>query len=288
MLELRRLRLLRELHQRGTITAVARALNFSPSAVSQQLAILEREASVPLLEPVGRRVRLTPQGEILVGHADAVLAELERAESALANSVHSTAGTLRVAAFQTAVLALMPAVLIRLGAECPDLRVEVTEREPESALPAMVAGDYDLVIAEEYPGNPLPRPPQIERRDLMADELLLATPISWPGGSLRELRHRPFAMEPPGSPAGQWALAACRAAGFEPDVRYTTTDLQIHLRLVEAQLAAAMVPELTGVRDRGSVAVRRLPGGPVRQILAAFRRGASEHPAIRAFITAAG
>lgn len=287
MLDLHRLRLLRELHRRGTITAVARALSFSPSAVSQQLATLERETGVRLLEPVGRRVRLTAQAEVLVAHAEALLTEMERAESALAESLGQTVGTLRVAAFQTAVMALVPPALTRLESRHPDLRVEVTELEPDTALPAMVAGDYDVVIAEEYPGHPLPRLPEVERHDLLADELLLATPTSWRERSLKDMGERPFVMEPRDSPAGQWTVAACRSAGFEPDIRYTTTDLQIHLRLVEAQLAVALVPELSGVRDRSSVSAHRLRGLPVRQIFTAVRRGASEHPAIRAFITAA-
>jgi DNA-binding transcriptional LysR family regulator len=286
MLDLHRLRLLSELHRRGTITAVARALSFSPSAVSQQLATLERETGVRLLEPVGRRVRLTAQAEVLVAHAEALLAEMERAESALANSLGHTGGTLRVAAFQTAVMALVPPAITRLETLHPDLRVEVAELEPDIALPAMVSGDYDLVIAEEYPGHPLPRLPEVERHDLLADELLLATPTTWRERSLKHMGERPFAMEPRDSPAGQWALAACRSAGFEPDVRYTTTDLQIQLRLVEAQLAVALLPELSGVRDQNSVAAHRLRDFPVRQIFTAVRRGAAKHPAIRAFITA--
>lgn len=286
MLDLHRLRLLRELHRRGTITAVAQALSFSPSAVSQQLATLERETGVRLLEPVGRRVRLTAQAEVLVAHAEALLAEMERAESALANSLGHTVGTLRVAAFQTAVMALVPPAITRLETLHPDLRVEVTELEPDLALPAMMAGEYDLVIAEEYPGHPLPHLPDVERNDLMADEMLLAAPTTWRERSLNEMGERPFVMEPRDSPAGQWALAACRSAGFEPDVRYTTTDLHIHLRLVEAQLAVALLPELSGVRDQSSVTTHRLRAFPARQIFTAVRGGATMHPAIRAFITA--
>lgn len=286
MLDLHRLRLLRELHRRGTITAVAQALSFSPSAVSQQLATLERETGVRLLEPVGRRVRLTAQAEVLVAHAEALLTEMERAESALANSLGHTVGTLRVAAFQTAVMALVPPAITRLETLHPDLRLEVTELEPDIALPAMVAGDHDLVIAEEYPGHPLPHLPEVERNDIMADEMLLAAPTTWRERSLSEMRERPFVMEPRDSPAGQWALAACRSAGFEPDVRYTTTDLQVHLRLVEAQLAVALLPELSAVRDESSVTVHRLRARPFRRIFTAVRRGASEHPAIRAFTSA--
>ena len=108
MLDLRRLRLLRELGRRGTITAVAKALSYSPSAVSQQLTALEKETGVRLLEPAGRRVRLTAQADLLIAHTEVLLEEMERAEAALAQSLNETVGTLRLAAFQTAVLALVP------------------------------------------------------------------------------------------------------------------------------------------------------------------------------------
>ncbi|MGH8824773.1 MAG: LysR family transcriptional regulator [Jiangellaceae bacterium] len=284
MLDLHRLRLLRELRRRGTITAVAEALSFSPSAVSQQLATLERETGVGLLEPAGRRVRLTPQAELLVTHTDVLLEEVERAESALARSMDEVTGSLKVAAFQTAVMALIPSAFTRLQGRAPQLRVEVTELEPEMALPAMLAGECDLVMAEEYPGQPLPRLTGAERTDLLGDELLVVTPTGWGARALRELASLPFVMEPVGTTARQWATTACREAGFEPDVRYTTTDLQIHLRLVEEQLAVALLPALSGARDRPDVVIQPLIGRPSRQIFTAVRRGASSRPAIQAFI----
>jgi DNA-binding transcriptional LysR family regulator len=286
VLDLHRLRLLRELQRRGTITAVAEALSFSPSAVSQQLATLERETGVRLLEPFGRRVRLTPQAELLVTHADVLLSEMERAESALAGSLAETTGTLRVAAFQSAVMALIPPALRRTLEHHPRLRVEVTELEPEAALPAMLAGEVDLVVAEEYPGRPLPVVPQVQRTALLEDELLLATPRPWGVGSLGDLAGRPFVMEPPGTPAREWAVATCRQAGFEPDVRYTTADLKIHLRLVEEQLAAALLPDLSGARETPALRVAPLPGRPVRRLFVAMRQGTAERPSIRAFVQA--
>lgn len=286
MLDLRRLRLLRELRRRGTITAVAEALNFSPSAVSQQLSTLEKETGVPLLEPAGRRVRLTPQADVLVEHAERLLAEMERAEAALARSLHDTVGTLRVAAFQTAVLTLVPQTLLRLADEHPGLRVEVTEAEPEAALPALLSGQFDLVLGEEYPRRPLPRPRESERHDLFTDELRLATPTAWPERSLAALAARPFVLEPPGTTAHDWSTAACRTAGFEPDVRYLSTDLQIHLTLVAHGLAAALVPNLSGAATRAGVTVHRLPGRPARAVFAAVRIGAAEHPTVQAFTTA--
>lgn len=176
MFDLHRLRLLRELKHRGTLAAVATALSYSPSSVSQQLSQLETEVGVPLLEPVGRRVRLTQQAEILVAHTEAVLERLERAEADIATSLTDLTGTLRVASFQTAALALVPPALTSLRGSHPRLRVHVMQMEPERALPGLLARDFDLVIAEEYPGNPNPRPDELEQEELCHDPLWLAHP----------------------------------------------------------------------------------------------------------------
>jgi DNA-binding transcriptional LysR family regulator len=286
MLDLRRLRLLRELARRGTITAVAEALSYSPSAVSQQLTALERETGVRLLEPAGRRVRLTAEADLLVTHTEVLLEAMEQAEAALAQSLNQTVGTLSVAAFQTAVLTLVPHALTQLEQQHPRLRIEVIELEPEVALPALMAGEFDIVLGEEYPGHPLPRSRETERHNLLTDELRLVTPAGWNERSLPELASRPFVMEPAGTTAREWATAMCRQAGFEPDDRYTSTDLQIHLRLVERGLAAALLPDLSGACDRHDVVAHRLPGRPQRQIFTTVRRGATRHPKVQAFTTA--
>jgi DNA-binding transcriptional LysR family regulator len=215
-----------------------------------------------------------------------LLEDMERAEAELARSLNETAGTLRVAAFQTAVLALAPDALSQLERQHPSLRVEVTELEPELALPAMIAGEFDLVLGEEYPGFPQPRPRETERYDLLTDELRLITPPGWTERSLPSLAPCPFVLEPVGTPAREWATAACRHAGFEPDARYTSIDLQFHLRLVESGLAAALLPDLSGAGDRREVIPRQLDGRPRRQIFTTVRRGTARHPNIQAFTTA--
>ncbi|WP_067483649.1 LysR family transcriptional regulator [Actinomadura hibisca] len=287
MLDLHRLRLLRELKHRGTLAAVAEALSYSPSSVSQQLSVLEREAGVPLLEPVGRRVRLTPQAEILVAHTEAVLERLERAEADLAASLAGLTGVLRVAAFQTAALALVPGALTALREEHPGLRVEVTQAEPETALPALLARDFDLVITEEYPDSPMARPAEIEHAELCLDEIRLAVPRDWdsPGEerALLALADRPWVMEPSGSAARHWATIVCRSAGFEPDVRFESSDLLLHLRLVEEGHAVALLPDLVWTGRAPTVALRALPQGRrTRRLLTAVRRGGGAHPAVRA------
>src|ERR671920_375500 len=156
MLDLRRLRLLRELSARGTIGAVAEALSYSPSAVSQQLAQLEREAGVPLLERVGRNVRLTAAAQTLVAHTDALLARMEEAEADLEATAEQITGTVRVAAIQSAGLYLLAPALRRLAREHPALRVEVADDEPELTMPTLALGGLDLVLGDEYPFHPRP------------------------------------------------------------------------------------------------------------------------------------
>jgi DNA-binding transcriptional LysR family regulator len=295
MLDLHRLRLLRELKHRGTLAAVAEALSYSPSSISQQLSVLEREAGVRLLEPVGRRVRLTAQAEILVAHTEAVLERLERAEADLAASLRDITGVLRVAAFQTAALALVPGALSALRDAHPGLRVEITQREPESALPALLARDFDVVVTEEYPGDPHPRPSGVEYEELGEDEIRLALPgtvaeNTLPGNAvaadvgLADLAGVPWVMEPAGTAARAWATRLCRDAGFEPDVRFESSDLLLHLRLAERGHAAALLPGLVWTDRPPTVAMAPLPAGRrVRRLFTATRRGGGAHPAVRAF-----
>ena len=290
MFDLHRLRLLRELKHRGTLAAVADALSYAPSSVSQQLSQLEAEVGVRLLEPVGRRVRLTEQAEILVAHTEAVLERLERAEADIATSLTDLTGTLRIASFQTAALALVPTTLDLLRDRHPQLRVHVTQMEPERSLPALQARDFDLVLAEEYPGNPSPRPAELEEEDLLDDALHLALPeraggpdAESPMTALRSLADHPWVLEPEGTTARHWAMTLCRNAGFEPDVRFETTDLLLHVRLVEQNHAAAFLPDLVWSGRHPTVALRQLPRGRrTRRVFTAVRRGRSSHPAVQA------
>ena len=285
MLDLHRLRMLRELQHRGTLAAVAAAMSYSPSAVSQQLAQLEVEAGVKLLLPVGRGVRLTPQAEILVAHTDALLERLERAEADLAASLTDVAATVRVAAYQSIALTVVPEVLTELQRSHPLLRVEISQLDPEVALPALLARDFDLALMEEYPGYPTPRPPQIELTRVGEDELLLLQhPGQRPVASLSQLADRVWVMEPPGTMPRLWLTSMCREAGFEPDVRFSSGDLATHLRLVETGHAVTVVPELALLGLHADVARQPLPGRMRRRrVLTAVRAGAGRHPAVAAF-----
>ena len=282
MLDLRRLRLLRELKIRGTIAAVAEALAYSPSSISQQLALLESEAGVPLLTKSGRRVQLTPQAEVLVAHTEVLLDRVELMESELVTSLTEVRGTVRLAVFQSAALGIVPQALTMLASEYPELRVEVTQREPENALFEVWARDFDLVIAEQYPGHAAPRQPDLDRVALCADELRLGVPS---GGSIRSLsdaRSLAWVMEPRGTASRHFAEQLCRQAGFEPDVRFETADLQAHIRLVESGNAVALLPDLVWAGRQPSVELVSLPDKPTRTVFTSVRQASADRPTIAA------
>ncbi|MEU4241829.1 LysR substrate-binding domain-containing protein [Actinoplanes sp. NPDC026619] len=287
MLEIRRLVLLRELAVRGTLAAVAEALNFSPSAVSQQLSLLEKETGMTLLRKAGRRVQLTPQAEVLVQSAGDVLDTLERAEAALQASLTRVSGKVRVAVFQSAALALMPATLRAMATQYPDVRVEMVQREPEEALRETWARDFDMVIAEQYPAHAAPHHPGLDRRALTTDAIRLALPSAatalHPVDSLTESRVMPWVMEPRGAASRHFAEQLCRSTGFEPDVRYETADLQAHMRLVESGNAVALIPDLVWAGRSPSCRLLDLPDLPRRTIFTAQRLAGSASPAARAF-----
>ncbi len=284
MLDLRRLRLLREVKLRGTLAEVAEALNYSPSAVSQQLALLEKKVGVPLLRKSGRRVTLTPQAEILVAHTSTVLEVLEQAEAEVTTSLERPAGLVRLAVFQSAALALLPDALTLVRSEYPEMRLEVTQQEPEAALHATWTRDFDLVIAEQYPGHAAPRHPELDRVDLTTDPIRIGVSATLVAEhnikNLADTANLPWVMEPRGTASRHWAEQACRQAGFEPDVQFETADIQAHIRLVESGNAVALLTGLAWVGRPVTVELIDLPGNPRRTVFTAARRASAKSPAI--------
>jgi len=296
MLDVRRLRLLVELSRRGTLAAVAEALSYSPSSVSQQLNLLEREVGVPLLVQVGRRVQLTPQALVLVEHGQAVLDRLEEAEADVARSLTSVGGTVRIAVFQSAAHAVVPQALTLLRTEHPSLRVEITEREPELALFDVAARDFDLVVAEQYPGYTRPLHPELDRVPLARDAIRLAVPLAAAGpgrgsakrrpdatsaeSALAAASARPWVLEPEGTASREWAEQLCRQAGFEPDVRFETADLMAHIRLIRSGNAVGLLPDLVWAGEAPSVQLLPLPGEPEREVFSSTRQAAARRPAV--------
>jgi DNA-binding transcriptional LysR family regulator len=290
MLEVRRLRILRELAARGTIAATADALGYTAPAISQQLAALERESGAELLERDGRSVRLTDTAQRLVLRTEAVLAELEAAAAELAAGTGVLHGTIRLAAFPTAAATLAPAAMAAFSRAHPRASVMLDELEPEQARPALKLGEVDVAILHEYDFSPIPRDPGIELRPLLEDEILVALPGDHPaaGGPTVDLR----ALEQERWVAGyldtachRVVMTACRAAGYEPLLGARTNDFRVVLALVAAGQGVALVPRLALDDSTTGVVLRPPKSGPLlRRIAAAVRAGGAGHPGAAALV----
>src|SRR5699024_6104916 len=227
MLNLHRLFLLHELRRLQTMTAVANAHSMSASAVSQQLAQLERETKVSLFAQVGRRVVLTDAGVQLARRAEEMLGLLETAEAELALAQGEASGLLGVASFQTPMIALAPAAVSVLAGRSPDLQVEMAQQDVDHAYEGLLAHDYDVILGEDYPGGEHRVRRGTDREALLRDPLLLVLPRSGPWAevsTLSALADAPWALDPYGSRTGTWARTYLRQAGIEPHVRFATPD----------------------------------------------------------------
>jgi DNA-binding transcriptional LysR family regulator len=295
MLDLRRLRLLRELSERGTIAAVADALQFTPSAVSQQLAILEREAGVALLERAGRGVRLTDPALMLVEHADALLERAALAEADLAAAAGTVTGRARIAGFQSVMLRLAVPAMEALAHDAPGLRCELIEAEPEQAVPALALGDLDLVLGDEWQHGPRRLPPGLERHELMEDPVHVVLPVRHPVAArhrhavpLSELADAIWVTGHAGMGWDDMTVRTCREhGGFDPDIRHRTNDANASLALVARGLAVALLPRFAlPARQRGT-AIRAIAGTQAaRSIFAVTRATDAARPSTRAVLTA--
>lgn len=289
MLDVRRLRLLRELAHRGTIAAVAEALAYTPSAVSQQLSALEREAGTALLARSGRRVELTPAAHGLVAHAEAVLARLELAEADLAAGRAGPAGPLRIGAFPSAARAVVPAALAALAGAHPALEPRLHELDPAAVAGALRAGDVEVALVHDYDFVPVPVETGVETVALFEEVMFLAAPHTFtplPGEPhpLRRWRAAPWIVAPADTRCGTMTVRACEAAGFTPDARHVMDDFPAVLALVAIGGGVALVPQLGATAPEADVVLTPLPMH--RRTMAAHRRGAAGNPAIAAFVDA--
>jgi DNA-binding transcriptional LysR family regulator len=280
MIDLRRLRVLREVHVRGTLHAAAQALGYTPSAVSQQLSALEREAGAPLLERVGRNVRLTEAGQVLVRHADTLLEGMEAAAAEVAAvTAGRLAGAVRVAAFQSAFLRIVAPTVRALGERHPAIRVEATEAEVEQAVPELRLHQLDIVVGDEYEAQPRVIHPEFEREVALRERINIVLAADHPLASaqripLASLAGLPWAACQPGTGHHEMHLRACRQiGGFEPDVRYTSDDFLILLEMVRTTGAGALLPDLVVDFEPPGVVVRPFESGGVgREVFLLTRR----------------
>ncbi|MFY1693694.1 LysR family transcriptional regulator [Plantactinospora sp. WMMB782] len=286
MLDVRRLRLLRDLARLGTIAAVAQAHTYTPSAVSQQLAVLEREAGVALLERTGRRVTLTGAGRVLVRHAETVLGALEQTTAALAAIATGPTGPLRIGAYPTAVRTLLPATLVALGHQHPGLELRVTELDPVAVPAGLRDRSLDVGLLHDYDVVPVDPDPGLDTVPLLDETVFLALPgdLGEVADPLRDSRDAAWILASPGTLCHTATLHVCRAAGFTPRPRHHADDFATVLALVAAGQGVSLIPQLAAAQP--PAAVRLVPLPTRRRTRIAYRRGAADHPATAAFVTA--
>ncbi|HEX6358206.1 LysR family transcriptional regulator [Actinophytocola sp.] len=284
--DLRRLRVLREFRERGSITATAKALHLTTSAVSQQLAGLSRHLGFPVTRPDGRRVVLTPRAETLLAHADAVFAHIERARHDLDSWDDVTHGTVTIGAFPTAITGLLPRFLDDLRVTAPKLRVRLREAEPPALFDQLDAGRLTVALAVSFAGSPATTDPRYHRVDLGSDELDAALPADHPLTARDQLELTELAAEPWISGDGEGCCGAitataCAAAGFVPDVVHRTNDWQAVAQLVAHGHGVALIPRLAQRALPEGLVIRPIAGpAPRRQLFAAVPEGSQASPVV--------
>ncbi|MGW1540381.1 LysR family transcriptional regulator [Streptomyces sp. NPDC002309] len=285
MLDLQRLRALHAVSVHGTVGAAAVALGYTPSAVSQQIAKLERETRTVLLEREGRGVRLTDEAHQLVATAAELLAIVERAETDLEERRGLPAGRLTVAAFPSAARGLLPPVLADLAKRHPALDARLTEVDPHLSVDLVTKGAIDLAVAHDWDIAPLPAPAGVEQAAIGDDLCDLLVPADHPFASrtavLRsELGGERWVCQPPGRVCHDWLLRTLRSVGHEPDIVHTAEENPTLVALVAAGLGVALIPRLGRGPLPPDVAQVPLDPLPVRHLYALWREGASRRPAI--------
>lgn len=284
-LTLLHIRMLCAVANHGTIAAAAEALGYTPSGVSQQLAGLERAVGQPVLERVGRNVRLTDAGRILVDQGADILDRVDAALTDVARSTTTVAGTIVVTVYESIAATVLADALSELHHEYPELSVRTRQMEPDAAVEAVQRGDVDLAFAIDYSNAPAPQHPDVVRFALIHDRFRVVVPEDDPlptdTVTLSQLSHRRLIASPPDTSCGRCVLAACRAAGFEPDVTHELDDYATALRLVAGGHGIALVPDL-GLFDL-PLGVRTVPieDPPLYRVIElAARRSSADRPAL--------
>ncbi len=294
MIDVRRLRVLRALADHGTVAAAAQALHLTPSAVSQQLAALEREVGQPVAERRGRGLVLTGAADVLLDHAHALFAQLERAEADVAAHGRGELGTVAVGAFPTALAAIAAPAAEALAAAQPRLGLELLDVESPHCFAALASEAIDVAISMQSATAPAPGDPRFARRPLLDDPLEAVLPAGHPlaGRSaiaLEALADETWVGPSPGTSCLEVTLAGCAGAGFTPRLVHRTNDFTTLMTFVAAGLGVALVPRLAQGQVPDGVAVVTLGGTPpARRVFAATRRGSEARPTVAAVLDALG
>lgn len=276
-----RLQMLRMIEHHGTVTAAAHALNYTPSTVSQQIKQLSRELEVPLLSHHGRQVRLTSAARTLLGHADTLFAQWERARADLDAHAEEATGTLALCGFSTAAGAMLPPTMAALSEQFPRLRTRAIEAEPAECYDLVLSGTADLAVVVVTPTTPPLSDPRFVQRHLIDDPLDLLVPLEHPLVAQSEVPLTAVATEPwivarPGTTYHQLVMTACASAGFTPDVAHYANEWETGTALVSQGFGVCLVPRMARWSDRHPVVRIPLRGDPTptRRVLAVTNAGA--------------
>jgi DNA-binding transcriptional LysR family regulator len=290
MLDVRRMRVLREVAKRGSFSAAAEALSFTQSAVSQQIAALEREAGTTLVERSVKGIRLTDAGRALVAHTDAILARLAEAETELEAIAGLRGGRLRMASFESAGASLMPLAIATFRERHPGVELSLTLAEPEESVPKLKSGDLELALTFGTKGLATPEDHAIEHVHLLDDPLYLALAAGHPLARKRNLRFADLAGEAwiegqAGCACNMMLRRACQTAGYEPRIAFESDDYTATQGFVAAGVGVALIAELALSSVRDDVVIRSLGREtPVRRIQAAALAGGYRSPATAAML----
>lgn len=284
----RRLHVLRMVRQHGTVTGAARTLHLTPSAVSQQVRALARDLGVDLLQPRGRGVRLTPEADIVLAHADALYARWEQARADLDAYRRGDRGPLRLCGFPSALAALLPSAAAHLQeAGSTALGLEVIQADPGESLDLLVAGETDLAILEASSTTTATSDERFEQELLFTDPLELVVHADHPLAArgripLQDAADQAWIGGPVGASYHQIELLACRQAGFTPRFAHRALDWSAYLALIAAGVGVGLLPGLA-VPAAGDVVALPLTNSPMpsRRIMTCIRRGSGDQPAIR-------
>lgn len=278
MLDVKRLRILREVVSNGSFSGAADALYLSQSAVSQQIATLEREVGMTLLERTREGTKPTDAGRVLVSHADAAICRLEEAERELQAIAGLEGGEVRIASFPSASATLLTQAVSDFARRHPKVRLTVADAEPEESLPRLRAGDLDLAVTFDYPGNVAPEERDIDHTLLLTEALYVALPESHPLAGRARVNMVDLADEAwlSGSTPSSCSLivrSACLDAGFEPRIAFESDDYHVLQGFIAEGLGVTLLPDLALHTLRPGVVVRPAePQAPMRRVWAATRK----------------
>lgn len=290
-MDLGRLRTLRELSIRKTMAAVSEALFVSPSAISQQMTLLEQEVGVPLIEKRGRGVSLTVAGQILVERAERIFTELEAAKADIEELENLVAGDLRVAAFPSVAAVLMPPTIRRLAEDHPLLAIQFDEMEPEESVAALRSWQTDVAIIDDLNILPGVLDSNMETIPLLEDvfHVMMGKGHRLAGReyvTLPDLKEERWIIDTASSTYTRMITEACQGAGFDPQIMARCKGFEVSVALIRSHAGISILPGLRASHDLQDVQVRPLQPEIRRKISLAFRKGQGRSPALRAFVAA--